>query len=202
MCRAEWWLLPRAGGRASLEIQTALSERCCKKTQIYQDMYPDQETRLSNIDLSHIVSVCVNTPTRKSTSSEWPMMQMDTSNGLGETQTSGPVKGAELIWLIEVGWPNKLLGSYIVTLTVIAEHRTHFSCRVSLAHSPRLVESEISEQLQTTLPEISPDHGPHVLFEQGLERDRAESSCICLPATSGCPSHDTTILGKQCDFID
>jgi len=139
----------KAGGRASLEIQTALSERCCKKTQIYQDMYPDQETRLSNIDLSHIVSVCVNTPTRKSTSSEWPMMQMDTSNGLGETQTSGPVKGAELIWLIEVGWPNKL------------------------------VESEISEQLQTTLPEISPDHGPHVLFEQGLERDRAESSCIC-----------------------
>lgn len=141
----------KAGGKVSLEIQTALSERCCKKTQIYQDMYPDQETRLSNIDLSHIVSVCVTTPTR-TTSSEWPMMTMDTSNGsngLGESQASGPVKGAELIWLIEKAWPNKL------------------------------VESELSEQLQTNLPEISPDHGPHVLFEQGLERDRAESSCIC-----------------------
>ena len=42
------------------------------------------------------------------------MMAMDTSNGsngLGESQASGPVKGAELIWLIEKAWPNKLLGS-------------------------------------------------------------------------------------------
>ena len=48
-------VLVRIGGRASLQVQGALSEKCCRKTQIYQDLYPDLETQLENINLSHIV---------------------------------------------------------------------------------------------------------------------------------------------------
>ena len=48
--------------------------------------------------------------------------------------------------------------------------------------APRLTISDLPEQLQTSIPEISPENGSHVLFEQGFERDRAESSCICASA--------------------
>ena len=77
-------------------------------------MYPDQETRLENIDLSHIVPSSVHTPvhTRRSDSSQlMPMVGMDTS--LGNNEGAPPEKagcGTELQWLIETGWPNKLLG--------------------------------------------------------------------------------------------
>ncbi|CAJ1448056.1 unnamed protein product [Effrenium voratum] len=56
---------------------------------------------------------------------------------------------AGLKWLIEEGWPESL------------------------------EEKELPEQLQSCLPELDPKGGPHVIFEQPMERDRAESSCIC-----------------------
>ena len=34
-------------------------------------------------------------------------------------------------------------------------------------------------QLQECIPELHPNDGPHAIFEQPFERDRAESSCIC-----------------------
>ena len=34
-------------------------------------------------------------------------------------------------------------------------------------------------QLQHCLPELHPTEGTHAIFEQPLERDRAESSCMC-----------------------
>ena len=40
-------------------------------------------------------------------------------------------------------------------------------------------------QLQECLPELHPNDGPHAIFEQPLERDRAESSCICGPSVYG-----------------
>ena len=145
--------LTRIGGRASLKVQSALSEKCCKKTQIYQDMYPDQETQLENIDLRHIVPPTVHAYRTDASELELSPLEMDNSTALvdaaNDERSSDCKCGTELLWLIEHGWPRKLS------------------------------EADLPEQLQTTLPEISPDHGPHVIFEQGIERDRAESSCIC-----------------------
>lgn len=38
--------LPRAGGTVDFEEQGSIAERCCKKTQIYQDLYPDQDAEV------------------------------------------------------------------------------------------------------------------------------------------------------------
>lgn len=64
---------------------------------------------------------------------------------------------AGLKWLIEEGWPESL------------------------------EEKELPEQLQSCLPELDPKGGPHVIFEQPMERDRAESSCICILAGNAPP---------------
>ena len=39
----------RSGGRADFEEQAMQSERCCKKTQVYQDLYPDQAGEIRSL---------------------------------------------------------------------------------------------------------------------------------------------------------
>lgn len=62
-------------------------------------------------------------------------------------------------------------------------------------------------QLQGCLPELHPTDGPHAIFEQPFERERAESSCICaqtgLFATSHIPTRTYThsVLHIYCTYI-
>lgn len=152
----------KAGGNADFEEQAMLAERCCKKTQIYQDLYPDQETRLDNIDLSNLP---VEKPFTSEATGALGSNSLsffgdhdffgDASNSMGEVAQEKPLKGLEmeqsgnLQWMIEEGWKRDL---QVNTLPA---------------------------QLQECLPELHPNDGPHAIFEQPLERDRAESSCIC-----------------------
>ncbi|CAE7748593.1 KCNH5, partial [Symbiodinium pilosum] len=41
---------------------------------------------------------------------------------------------------------------------------------------------KLVEDLQIVIPELHPEHSPHVVFEQSAERERAESSCISIVA--------------------
>ena len=41
------------------------------------------------------------------------------------------------------------------------------------------LRNTLPHQLQECFPELDPKNGPHAIFEQPFERDRAESSCIC-----------------------
>ncbi|CAK9084005.1 Potassium voltage-gated channel protein eag (Ether-a-go-go protein) [Durusdinium trenchii] len=45
-----------------------------------------------------------------------------------------------------------------------------------------LEESTLPTQLRSSLPELHPETGCHMIFEQPLDRDRAESSCISILA--------------------
>eukprot|EP00435_Cladocopium_sp_Y103_P040768 s901_g11.t1 len=121
-----------------------------------------QETRLDNIDLS-------NLPAERAFISEGTALGStnsrsffgdhdffgDASNSMAEVAQEKPLKGLEmehsgnLQWMIEEGWKRDL---QVNTLPA---------------------------QLQECLPELRPNNGPHAIFEQPLERDRAESSCIC-----------------------
>ncbi|CAK9096317.1 unnamed protein product [Durusdinium trenchii] len=146
----------RAGGRPDFHEQAVLAERACKKTQIYQDLYPEQDTRLDKIDLSHINAANVESPEafpfRTNTASrsffgDHELQVIDEVADEAKHEISSECHNIQ--WMIEEGWKQDL----------------HIN--------------SLPSQLQNCLPELHPTDGPHAIFEQPVERDRAESSCMC-----------------------
>lgn len=84
----------RIGGRVDRKASQSIAERCCKMTRVYQEIFPDQKFKLSNI------------------SSSEDMLRSDSSLPLGQIPSS---EKRGISWLLREGWLEDLEESILPT---------------------------------------------------------------------------------------
>ncbi|CAJ1395704.1 unnamed protein product, partial [Effrenium voratum] len=125
------------------EQQLDKAEICCKRTKMYQELFPDPKTRLQNINLGNLVE--------ETKSRETYEMNIESIESSPQSNSSSSSHAS--------------LAEYLAGLS-----------------GEQLQLDQLQTELWTHLVELHPQHGPYILFEKVLERDRAESSCINLLA--------------------
>ena len=121
--------------------------------------FPGQETRLNNIDLSNIGD--------KAFQSEVPTLATNTSRSFFGDHDLQALAAAEVVAREK---PEK---------GVTIDPVNNLQSMIEEGWKQDLQVNTLPAQLQQCMPELHPTEGPHAIFEQPLERERAESSCIC-----------------------
>ncbi|CAJ1355387.1 unnamed protein product, partial [Effrenium voratum] len=169
--------------------QKRIAEECCKKNQHYQDLYPDPKTRLRNIQIPIRVS-------RQSSNGSAIGGVESPGEGLVKQQTMpAPIRRSsdsrrsnESIKSVHFKDQDEVVSNSLSdTMTrfrpaALEPVDPGLDLWLKSLRGTALDGSALASNLQDLLPELHPEHSPHLVFEQAPERDRAESSCISILA--------------------
>lgn len=159
---------------SKIQLIQLIANQGIKESKMQVSRFPGQETRLVNIDLSNIGD--------KAFQSEAPTLATNNSRSFFGDHDLQAMAAAD----IAPEKPEK---------GVTIEPVNNLQSMIEDGWKQDLQVNTLPAQLQQCMPELHQTEGPHVIFEQPLERERAESSCICALV-----SHRNSKLVSSCQL--